>query len=153
MTYDIVVQTVAPTPLAAVRRQVRPGGVATAWRPALDLVWAFVRAEEGLWAGGHNVFVYRNPSRPNDPMTVEFGVQVARSFKGNGIVEPTETPAGRVASTLHVGPAEGLRDAYEAIEAWRASHGEAFVGISWETYGDWGDDPATIETWITYLLG
>ena len=150
--YDIVVQNVGSTPLAAVRRQVRPGGVATAWRPALDLVWAFVRGEAGLWTGGHNVFVYRHPGNPGEPMTVDFGVQVARSFPGNGIVEPTETPAGRVAFTRHLGPAEGLRHAHEAIDAWRASHGQVFGGISWETYGDWGDDPATFETWVTYLL-
>jgi GyrI-like small molecule binding protein len=151
--YDIVVQDVASTPLAAVRRQVQPGHVATAWRPALDLVWAFLRGEDGLWTGGHNVFVYRHPGNPDEPMTVDFGVQVARSFRGNGIVEPTETPAGRVASARHVGPLEGLRHAHEAIDAWRALHGEVSGRISWETYGDWGDDPATFETWVTYLLG
>jgi effector-binding domain-containing protein len=152
MTYEVVVETVKATPLAAVRRQVQPGAVATAWRPALDLVWTFVRQEEGLWTGGHNVFVYHHANGRDDPMTVEFGVQVARSFVGNGIVEPTETPAGRVASTRHLGPVDGLRDAHQAIEAWRASHGEVFGGISWETYGDWGSDPATWETWVTYLL-
>jgi len=37
-------------------------------------------------------------------MTVDFGVEVTRSFDGDGVVMPAETPAGRVATTLHVGP-------------------------------------------------
>jgi len=92
------------TPLAAVRRQVLPGGVAAAWRPALNLVWSFVRTQNGLWSGGHNVFVYRWPAGSGEPMTVDFGVEVTRSFDGDGVVMPAETPAGRVATTLHVGP-------------------------------------------------
>ena len=53
-------------------------------------------------------------------------------------------------STLHVGTIAGLRDAYAAIDAWRAAHGEASGGVSWETYGDPRDDPAEYEVRVTY---
>ena len=36
-------------------------------------------------------------------MDVDFGVQVTRSFPKEGEVFATETPAGRVATALHVG--------------------------------------------------
>ena len=140
MSYEIGVRTVGPVQLAAIRRQVPPGGLATSWRPALDMVWSFVRARDGLWSGGHNVFVYRRGDGPGDPVTVDFGVEVARPFEGDGVVMATETPAGRIATTVHVGPIDGLAAALAA-------------GVSWETYGDWGADPATWEIWLTYLLG
>ena len=151
----VEVRTVEPMILAAVRRDVLPEQVGQAWKPALDLVWAFLRgpdASDGLWSGGHNVFLYRAPTNPSEPMSVDFGVQVNGQFEPEGEVRPVQTPAGRVATTLQVGPISGLRAAHEAIEAWCAAHAEALAGVSWETYGDWGENPATWETQVTYLL-
>src|SRR5213595_3795416 len=98
MTYEIMIETAAPRPLAAVRRQVRPGEVSTAWRPALDQVWAFLRRHEGLRTGGHNVFVYHHPTRSGDPMQVDFGVEVSGAFASDGEVRFAQTPAGLIAS-------------------------------------------------------
>ena len=155
MLSPVEVRSVEPTILAAVRREVPPGGVAQAWRPALDLVWAFIRGPEGgadLWSGGHNVFLYHHPASPGEPMAVDFGVEVTRDFEPHGEVHSVLTPAGRVASTVYVGPIEGLPAAHQAIEAWCAGHGETAGDASWETYGDWGEDPGTWETRVTYLL-
>ncbi|HYL40466.1 MAG TPA: GyrI-like domain-containing protein, partial [Candidatus Binatus sp.] len=149
---DIKVDTVEAVPLAVVRRRISPREVAAAWRPALDLVWAFLRARDGLWAGGHNVFVYRRGPDPGAPLTVDFGVQVVRSFEGDGTVIAGATPPGRVASTRHVGPVEGLAAAYAALDGWLIAHDEVRASVSWETYGDWGPDPATWEVRVTYLL-
>ena len=41
---SVTVQTVAARKLAAVRRRVTIGAVGAAWKPALDLVWAFLFA-------------------------------------------------------------------------------------------------------------
>jgi len=153
MSYEVEVRTVGPVPLAAVRRRVPPGGVAVAWGPALDLVWSFIRGQDGLWSGGHNVFVYRQSVRRDDLMTVDFGVEVVRSFIGDGVVMPVEIPAGRVVSTRHVGPIEDLGNAHAALQAWLVAHGETATGVSWETYGDWGPDPVSWEVTLTYLLG
>lgn len=152
MRYEVVVETVSPRPIAAVRERVRPGQVGAVWRPALDQVWAFLRSHDGLWAGGHNVFVYRHPVGPGEPMDVAFGVEVTRAFDGEGAIISTETPGGVAASTLHVGPYEGLADAHQAIDAWRAAHGRTFGPASWETYGEAEDDPAKMEIRVSYLL-
>jgi effector-binding domain-containing protein len=139
-------------PMAAVRRQVRVGQVSTAWKPALDQVWAFLHRHEGLRTDGHNIFVYHHAAGPDEPMDVEFGVEVTRAFDGEGEVVFTQTPAGEVASTLHVGSHAGLAGAYDAVDAWRAANGRTFAGSSWEIYGDPADDPATIEVRVVYLL-
>ena len=139
-------------PLAAVRRRVPVGGVATAWRPALDQVWAFLRAHEGIWTHGHNTFVYHHPRSADALMEVDFGVEVGGPFEGEGEVILTHTPAGPVASTIHIGPIGRLRDAHAALDAWRAANGRTFAGHSWEVYGDPGPDPGALEIRVVYLL-
>jgi effector-binding domain-containing protein len=151
MAYEIVVETAPAVPIAAVRRRLRPAELSTAWRPALDQVWTFLRQRDGLWRGGHNIFVYQAVPR-GDALEVAFGVEVAGPFDSDGEVQLARTPAGTVASTLHVGPIDGLGAAYAAIEAWRSAAGRTFAGTWWETYGDWTDDPAANEVRVTYLL-
>jgi effector-binding domain-containing protein len=150
--YEVVTEAVTSRPIAAVRRRVHVGKVSTAWRPALDQVWAFLRRHEGLRADGHNIFVYHHAARPGEPMNVDFGVEVTGAFEGEGEVVFTQTPAGQVASTLHIGPYDRLADAHAAIHAWRAAQGRALAGASWEIYGDWSEDEAKQEVRIVYLL-
>lgn len=44
MPVFVNVQTVHPRKLAAVRREVAPGAVGSAWRTAVDKVWEFIRS-------------------------------------------------------------------------------------------------------------
>ena len=153
MAYEIVVEEVAARPIAAVHARVPVGGVAAVWRPALDLVWAFLRSHEGLRTDGHNIFVYHHPLGPGEPMEVDFGVEVSRAFAGEGAIVPAETPAGQAASTVHIGPPARIGDAYAAIEEWCRAHHRSLGGVSWEIYGDPGDDPGTFEVRVFLLLG
>jgi len=138
--------------LAAVRRHVAIGGVAAAWKPALDKVWEFLRTQPGLRTGGHNVFLYHHPARRDQPMDVDFGVEVTRAFASAGEVYATVTPAGTLATAVHVGPYERMKETHDAIRAWREANNRAFAGKSWEIYGDWSEDPSKLETTIMYLL-
>jgi hypothetical protein len=149
---DVTVQTVASRRLAVVRRQVGRGGIAAAWRPALDQVWAFLRGQPGLRTDGHNVFLYHHGAGGPASMTIDFGVEVTRVFEPAGEVHPAETPAGEVAIAVHVGPYHLLGRTHDAIHAWCAANGRAIGGQSWEIYGDWTDDEAKLETTVVYLL-
>ena len=151
MAYEVVVETVIERPLAAVRRRVRIGEVATAWKPALDQVWAFLRRHDGLRTDGHNIFLYHHPARRDDPMEVDFGVEVGGAFEGEDEVRSTRTPAGEVARTVHDGGYARLRDAHDAIHAWCASHGRDIGPASWEIYGDPAAD-GSVEVQVVYLL-
>jgi effector-binding domain-containing protein len=139
--------------LAAVRRRVAIGGVGAAWRPALDKLWAFLRTQPGLRTDGHNVFLYHHPEHRDLPMDVDFGVEVTRAFGAAGEVYATETPAGMVAVAVHIGPYDRVKEAHDAIHAWRETNQREFAGMSWEIYGDPSDDPSKNETTIMYLLG
>src|SRR3982751_3155056 len=98
------VQPVHPRILAAVRREVAPGAVGSAWGPALAKVWEFLRSRPGLRTDGHNVFLYHHPPGPGAPMLCDFGVEVTHKFESVGEVYATETPAGEAAVALHRGP-------------------------------------------------
>lgn len=152
MDYQIVTKTVSSQLLAAVRRRVRVGEVGSAWKPALDLVWEFLGSNQGLRTDGHNCFLYRRPERGEAVMVVDFGVQVVRSFPDAGEVICTETPAGEVVMTTHIGSYGKLGAAHQAIESWRASTRRTFGAYSWEIYGDWTNDEAKLETQVVYLL-
>jgi effector-binding domain-containing protein len=151
MKYDVVVETVQAELVAAVRAKVPISDVVRAWKPALDQVWAFLKANDRL-RPGHNLFLYHHPERRDDPMNIDFGVQVARPFERVGDVHCIETPAGEVARTVHIGPYDRLVDAHNAIHAWCAANNRKIGQASWELYGDWNNDPALLETTIKYLL-
>jgi effector-binding domain-containing protein len=152
VSVEVSVRSVDPIKLAAVRRHVAIGDIGVAWKPALDIVWAFLRTQPGLHTDGHNVFLYHHPARRDLPMDVDFGVEVTRAFQSAGEVYATETPAGMAAVAVHVGPYDRMKETHDAIHAWREANHREFAGKSWEIYGDWSDDPSKLETTILYLL-
>lgn len=149
---DVSVQIVKPRKLAAVRRDILIGQISKVWKPALDLVWAFLRENQGLRSDGHNVFLYHLPPNRKLPMQAYFGVEVVRHFETCGEVIPIDTPAGRAASALHVGAYDRIGETHEAIHKWLSGTSEMFGGWSWEIYGDWTDDVTKLETRVEYLL-
>ena len=84
MPVSVNVQTVHPRKLAAVRCEVAPGAVGSAWGPALEKVWEFIRSQQGLWTDGHNIFLYHHPTKPGAPILCDFGVEVTRMFEAEG---------------------------------------------------------------------
>jgi len=94
MPVSVNLQTVHPRKLAAVRREVAPGAVGSAWGPAIGKVWPFIRSQPGLWTDGHNIFLYHHPTQPGTPILCDFGVEVRRTFETTGEVYATETPGG-----------------------------------------------------------
>ncbi len=151
MKYEVLVDTAQPELVAAVQATVPISDIVKTWKPALDQVWAFLKANGGL-GPGHNVFLYHHPEHRNEAMHIDFGVQVAHPFEQDGGVRCIETPAGEVAKTVHIGPYDRLSDAHNAIHAWCAAHNRKIAQASWEIYGDWNSDPALLETTIKYLL-
>ena len=151
MKYEITVEKVRPLTLAAVRATVPAGGIAAAWKPALDKVWTFLQANRAL-APGKNVFLYHHPACAGEAMNVDFGVQVSKHFVGEGDIKCIETFSGEVAQTVHVGPYDRLGEAHAAINLWCKANQRQIADASWEIYGHWNNDPQKLETTVGYLL-
>ncbi len=152
MEDTVKIELIRPRLLAAVRRTAAPREVPNAFKPALDLVWAFLRKHEGLRSDGHNVFLYHHVARPSDGMPIDFGVEVTRRFDAEGEVRCVETPAGEAAVIVHRGPYRGLPGAHAALHDWCAANGRKIGGYSLEIYGDWSADEQRLETTIQYSL-
>jgi effector-binding domain-containing protein len=148
--HDVVVE-IARELLAAIRATIPLSDIPRTWKSALDRVWAFLKSHGDLQPG-HNLFLYHHPAHRDKAMNIDFGGQVARWFEPEGDVRCIETPAGEVARSVHVGPYDRLGDAHNAIHAWCAANNRKTAQASWETYGDWTEDPALLETTIKYLL-
>ena len=145
MTYDIGIATAQPQRIAAVRaawtRETLPSVIVA----SLDQVYAFLNGQPQLQRG-HNVVIYYSGAE------LEAGVQVSAVFEGSGAVQPSATPGGRVARTLHRGPYARIGEANDAIHAWCREHGHKMSGLGWEVYGDWAEDEAALETEIFWQL-
>ena len=152
MADAVKIELLRPRLLAAVRRTATPGEVPTLFRPALDLVWAFLGKHPGLRTDGHNVFLYHHVDRPAAGMPIDLGVEVTRRFEPEGEVCCVETPAGEASVVEHRGPYRELAKAHAALHAWCAANGRTIGGHSLEIYGDWSNDPSKLETTIQYLL-
>jgi len=152
MSTQVHIQTVSTRKLAAVRRRVRIEQIASTWRPALDKVWEFLGQNPGLRTDGHNIFLYHHPDKPESPLDIDFGVEVSRPFLPSGEVALVETPGGKVATAVHIGPYDQLGRAHDAIQAWVARNRMSLAGSSWEIYGDWSADITKLETRVEYLL-
>ena len=88
-----------------------------------------------------------------NPGLIEFGVQVEEEFADGDVVVCSETPAGTIATTTHVGPYDRARRCAQLPSAdGAATKGEPIAGPFWEIYGDWDDDPTKLETEVCYLL-
>lgn len=148
---QIAVETVSPQRIAAVTARVHIPDIMGAWEPALFQVKSFLSARPDLDAGGRQVFLYHHPTQRDQPMEIDFGIEVAGAFETSGNVHCVSTPEGRVATAVHIGPLTSLPQTHKAIHQWCADNGHAIGGFSWESYV-WGDGADPVETVVRYLL-
>ena len=150
----ISVRTVAPMPLAAVRRQVTSDNLTTEIVKAP--IWSLVE-KRGLRSLGQTVVVYHDRGdemllfRPGG-VTVDVGVLLEEPFHGDRTLQCVMTPAGRVAHARHHGHYELLSTIHGDIRAWCAAQSRRIAGINWEHYGHWHEEPERRVTDVYYLL-
>ena len=149
MRYDVVIQTVPEQIIAASRQRTTYAAVSREIGPLLAHPWAFLKERPELQMHGRNVAIYWGASTEG---SIEVGVEVSARFEDQAEVFCSATPAGSVATCLHIGPYDQLNKAHEAVHHWCAAAGRELATPSWELYGHWEEDPAKLRTDVLYLL-
>jgi effector-binding domain-containing protein len=108
----------------------------------------------GVALRGANVIVYRvvGDGRDGGALDMEVGVRLDAPVELRGALVASETPAGRAASAVHVGPYDRMGETYDALHAWVRARGLRLGDAFWEVYGDWAEDPEQLETWIYHRV-
>lgn len=83
---------------------------------------------------------------------VSAGFVVDDAFESDGTVELMRLPAGRVVSTVHIGPYERLTESYDALQDFAARHHLVLnQEAMWEEYLSAPDvDPEQVHTRVTW---
>jgi effector-binding domain-containing protein len=152
VNYEIKQFAATPELIAAVNARVPRGRVGQYFGASLDKVWQFLRQNPGLRTDGHNYFLYYHSESDAQFVSVDFGVQVIRSFDNDGDVRCVMTPEGEAVSVVHRGPYDQLHAAHTFIHDWCRNNNRMIGDFSWELYGDWNNDVSKLETTVVYLL-
>lgn len=147
---EVVLETVEPQVLAAVRASVEIKDIPEAWKPAIYAVKDYL-AEHSELAQGRQVFLYHHPSRRQAAMEIDFGIEVDAAFRDANPVICVSTPAGQVATSIHLGSLNGLPQTHMGIHQWCVANGHKIGSFSWETY-EWGNGPDPIRTIVRYAI-
>jgi AraC family transcriptional regulator len=76
----------------------------------------------------------RYPSTGPGLWTIEAGMPLAATARGDGEIEAGLLPGGPVAVGVHAGPYDQLIDTYAAVERWIEVGGFRTGGAPWESY-------------------
>ena len=144
LTYEIETRTLDAVQTAAIFDTVAVADMPAFFGPAFAEVAAYLTK----WGAGPAGMPYARYHMLREGwFEVEAGFPAITPVAGEGRVEPSQLPEGTVAVTTHLGPYEGLGQAYEALYRWIADHGGEPAGDPWETYfSPPGTDPAASRT-------
>jgi effector-binding domain-containing protein len=146
---EVTVTNSIPLPLAAARVTTQISNWSRQFKPVLDKVYAFLRANE-ISHKGINIMIYR--PREDGLVDIECGVQVGAPFAASGEVVCSATPHGVAATVAHFGSYAELGVSHRAVVEWARTNGKALTGTCWEIYGHWNDDPEKVRTDLFHLL-
>lgn len=156
--YEVREETIGEVPLAIVPERAYAGDIGPKIMAASSRLYPELRAL-GVKGLGKDVVVYYPDERMEswlEPpgIAIDVGVQLQEPLVAeSGLVKPSRTAGGRVATTVHRGPYSGLPEAHRAIHAHCEEHGLAVAGPNWEVYAQHEEaDPSKLETQVFYLL-
>lgn len=106
-----------------------PGFLGKAYAAVAELI-----GRSGLDFAGPPFARHRPLDTEFSEFEVEAGFPVDRPAEGAGDVIASSLPESEVAVVTYLGPYDGMRPAYDAIEAWIFDRGGQPEGPAWEIY-------------------
>lgn len=118
-------------PTLVVRRRSTVQGLPQVLGPAWGAIAQYAGGM-GMQPAGPPFVAYHNLDMQD--LDLEIGFPFREKLPGEGEVEAGETPAGRAATCLHVGPYDRIHLAYDALQRWMEVNGHVPVGVAYEFY-------------------
>ncbi|MHB1592599.1 MAG: GyrI-like domain-containing protein [Streptosporangiaceae bacterium] len=138
-SYPVRDEVVADQPTAVTIATLSADEIAGWLAGAYEAVAAVAAARQAGPAGPAFARFHRHE---DGEFTVEAGFPVTTEVEAVGQVQPGELAGGRVATTIHLGPQEGMEPAYEAVLTWIAERGCEPAGDAWVVFfSDPAKDP------------
>ncbi|NTU65128.1 MAG: GyrI-like domain-containing protein [Chloroflexi bacterium] len=108
-------------------------------------------SEMGAQPAGEPFAAYYNMDMQN--LDIEIGFPVSRPLPDRGEIKSGALPAGKFASTMHLGPYDTLTIAYEALTQYVRDNGYEPTGVAYEFYFSGPETPPEkIQTQIMFPL-
>ncbi len=108
-------------------------------------------SEMGVQPAGEPFAAYYNMDMQN--LDIEIGFPVTTPVSDRGEIKCSALPAGKFASTVHIGPYDTVGPAYEALTQYVKESGYEPTGVAYEFYFSGPDTPPEeIRTGIVYPL-
>lgn len=155
--YEIRLQDIgAAQPLAVIKAEAHARNIAERIENLLPTVGRRL-SELAVQGTGRPIVVYFDEADRDffgpPGIRIEVGFEVGAAFEDpSNAVLGSSLPAGRVASTVHVGPYQELVNAHYAIRKWCAERRLRITGQNWERYGEHHEDPRALRTAVFYAL-
>ena len=133
MPYNVEIKQIESRPVAAVKFTAGVAEMASKFGAAFGQIMQYV-TQSGAQIAGPAIGYYEQLG--NERFNVTAGFVVAQPIEGDGQVVPFELPAGKIATTMHVGPYETLPEAYAALMEQAEAQGMEIDMTSpmWEEY-------------------
>jgi effector-binding domain-containing protein len=137
MALEVKIVDVQSQPAATITLKTTQATIAPDMGQAYGTLHTFIQTTDSQFAGPPFA-LYQDVSGPE--WTVVVGFPVTRPIQGKGDIQPGETPSGKAAMTLHIGPYSKLMDSWNLFAEWIKAQGYKMEALGWESYVD---DPDT----------
>ncbi|NNF62913.1 MAG: GyrI-like domain-containing protein [Acidimicrobiia bacterium] len=133
MSQDISIEEVSPKQIVGLRTTTRMDRIGEDIGTGFGKVMHAI-AGAGETPTGPPLVVYHDMADANGDMVIETCIPVGNDVPEQGDVRTRALDGGTVASTVHHGPYDQLRAAYEKVTSWISEHGHQIVGPPREFY-------------------
>lgn len=131
MSYDVMIKEEPDELVASIRTRIRPDRIGDVVPDAFQRLTACVEPV-GYGAGMPGIVMHE--MREAAVADLEVFVPVAERFDPPEGITITTLRGGTMVRTVHTGPYEGCRSAYEALAGWIDEHGRQMAGPPREHY-------------------
>jgi effector-binding domain-containing protein len=136
MKIDIVIREIKEHPTLTIRENTNLASIPEKMGKIFSEILAFM-SEKGITPAGAP-FAYWHSMNPESiskgVFDMECGFPVNSPLEGEGQIERSKLPGGKVITSMHIGPYDTLAETYEEVLSWIKERGYQVDDDMWETY-------------------